>query len=129
MVLHGQGQRSIKVKCQGHRETVQEYTAFHMHKHILFSSSDGKRRGEARETFLINPGPSKGACEVGPTTGVEFVTEFKVFCREWQDKVGFQWNTNMKGSTGYIIPILVKCLSIRFKTANFGQTQLRCHVS
>ena len=29
MVLHGQGQRSIKVKCQGHRETVQEYTAFH----------------------------------------------------------------------------------------------------
>lgn len=63
------------------------------HKHILFSSSDGKRRGEARETFLINPGPSKGACEVGPTTGVEYVTEFKVFCREWQDKVGFQWNT------------------------------------
>lgn len=49
--------------------------------------ADGQQNGEAKETVFVNSGPSNGACEVAPFSGEEFKTEFKVFCREWQDEV------------------------------------------
>ena len=49
--------------------------------------ADGQKTGMAKETFYVNSGPINGDCEVAPLSGEEFRTEFKVFCREWQDKV------------------------------------------
>lgn len=38
-------------------------------------------------TFSINSGPSKGECEIYPDTGTEIITEFKLYCKAWQDQV------------------------------------------
>lgn len=80
----------LNMKCQGHR--LRQQVLLHGYENTLikfyfFSFLDGQRRGEARETFFINQGPSKGACEVGPDRGEEFNTKFKVFCKEWQAMV------------------------------------------
>ncbi|XP_048754124.2 polycystic kidney disease protein 1-like 1 isoform X3 [Ostrea edulis] len=53
---------------------------------IHLKVQNGQQNGEAKETVFVNSGPSNGACEVAPFSGEEFKTEFKVFCREWQDE-------------------------------------------
>ncbi|XP_061185531.1 polycystin-1-like protein 1 [Saccostrea echinata] len=53
---------------------------------ISLKVKNGQKTGMAKETFYVNSGPINGDCEVAPLSGEEFKTEFKVFCREWQDK-------------------------------------------
>lgn len=48
---------------------------------------DGSILGTAMTTFSINSGPSKGECEIYPDTGTEIITEFKLYCKAWQDQV------------------------------------------
>ncbi|XP_052094392.1 polycystic kidney disease protein 1-like 1 isoform X3 [Mytilus californianus] len=53
---------------------------------VQAKTKDGSILGTAMTTFSINSGPSKGECEIIPDTGTEIITEFKLYCKAWQDQ-------------------------------------------
>ena len=61
------------------------------------------QQGTALAYFKVNESPSRGDCTIKPESGVEMLTDFRIFCKAWQDDVSRRFDFNHNNYSNVIM--------------------------